>query len=457
MSPPSQNKIIIIGSDLSAWMACAFFASQRLSPSPSIQICTGVDAVSDCHIQSTLPQFKDFLRLLGIVSSSFVKEASVQAKLGSVYQHSSQDFYHIWGEYGAHRGAIEFHQIYIRAIKEGLSLSLNDLSVAAKAAELNRFAYPIKNRQSIRSTYDFSLAFDTDVFISLLKNYCFEAQALIDDRKVVALNKNDLGAIIKFSDGAEQNANFVINTSPTFNGGIEFKSWDKNIPFRVRSKTAHRESNMELVDKININQDVVSINRYSRSTREEIIYGPHEGARDGQLALKRYGCVNEPHQIAIVHLGRAAICLESPWISMADLTWLALKPFLKMFPDVDNPKCVADEYNRSLIEEYESLRDLVQLFWNSIATKMGRVELCSMQKSAQLEHKESLYNHRGKLPFYENETYQIQWQLWLLLGLGIMPRHVEPITEHMDSSTMLTVINAVKTAVAREANAMQIY
>lgn len=360
------------------------------------------------------------------------------------------DFYHIWGEYGAHRGAIEFHQIYIRAIKSGINISLNDLAVAAKAAELGRFSPPVKDRQSIRSTYDFSLALDTEAFISVLKTYCTEANITVIEDKISTLTQNKDYAEIHTVDGRTYQANLIVNTCGSLSKHSQFESWDKKIPMIEDYAEVFQEQVVKLVDEFHIEAKTVFLERCSRFNREKIIYKLF-GETDKRDA--RYGCLKSPYDESIVHIGAAAIRLDSPWFSMADLTWFALKPFIKMFPGPESLRVVAREYNRVIVDEYQNIRDVVQLFWNAVGTKMEPAE-SAWEKSERLKHKENLFRRRGKLPYYENDPYKIQWQLWMLIGLRILPEYVEPITEHMELQEVVKVIAAVKAAVAREASLM---
>lgn len=86
MTIPAQHTICVVGNDLSAWMACAFFINQRPSPTVEVRIYTGVVLESEKKVQSTLPEFKDFAEMLRLSPSNFLDKAACQIKLGKLYR-----------------------------------------------------------------------------------------------------------------------------------------------------------------------------------------------------------------------------------------------------------------------------------------------------------------------------------------------------------------------------------
>lgn len=73
----------------------------------------------------------------------------------------------------------------------------------------------------------------------------------------------------------------------------------------------------------------------------------------------------------------------------------------------------------------------------------------NISRSDEVLHKKALFGYRGKIPFYEYELIKPDWQVWLLLGLGLLPKRIDPIAISMSMDEAVRVIDSVKAAVDR--------
>jgi tryptophan 7-halogenase len=187
------------------------------------------------------------------------------------------------------------------------------------------------------------------------------------------------------------------------------------------------------------------VSRYTFLSDESVDFSGHKN--------NYAGCLLKPRIQQVLHIGDAAIKICSPLFSEADLIWVSLRSVLKFYPTRNESAAMAAEYNHQVVESYRNLRDITQIVLVLASRKCSDLFLHADQcpQSDQLMHKLALFSHRGKIPSYENDVFKIQWQVWLLLGFGLIPKHVEPISMHMDSMEMMNVINRVKHAVSREA------
>lgn len=456
MNTGTLNSIAVVGNDLAAWMTAALLAVQPSHPHVRLCIYTGIDSPTNSGIQTPLPDFSGFLTALGISVQELVKECSALPSLGNCYHFQKESFYHVWGEYGAARGATEFHQLYIRAIHEGNVVALNELSIAAAIAAQARFAMPEASTLSIRSTYEISCAFSTQAFIALLQKRCRECGVEIDERAVSAITSDHNQPAIMLHSGESCAADFIFNSCPVLRSDAsEYEVWQAQLPFYCSGKTRSSISAQRLVSDISFGSGYWEMTQYIRGHAEVSRYTfvSGESVDLSGNTNNPAGCSLKPRVQQVIHLGDAAIKMPSPLFSEADLIWVALRAVLKFYPALNESMAMVAEYNHQVVDSYRNLRDITQIALMLANRKYPDLFLRAEQspQSDQLVHKLALFSHRGKVPSYENDVFKIQWQVWLLLGFGLIPEHVEPISMHMDSVEMMSVINRVKHAVSREA------
>ncbi len=155
-------------------------------------------------------------------------------------------------------------------------------------------------------------------------------------------------------------------------------------------------------------------------------------------------------------MGKAAINLASPLVSEADLAWVSLRTILKYFPSSTSSSAVNREYNQIVCQTFKNIRDLTQLLFDVAGEQANSTwsKFDNILRSDEVLHKRALFTRRGRIPFYEYELIKLDWQVWLLLGVGLWPKSIDPLTASMSMDEAMSVIGAVKTAVNRTINTL---
>jgi tryptophan halogenase len=131
-----------------------------------------------------------------------------------------------------------------------------------------------------------------------------------------------------------------------------------------------------------------------------------------------------------VAIGDAAVVIEPLEWSNLHLAHSQIDRVVTMMPSSDcNPIEIA-EFNRQCAAEADRVRDFVCLhyvcsrrhepFWKDAR---------SITPPESLAHSLSLFSERGRLPFYEEETFSRDSWLAVLLGQGFEPRAIDPLAE----------------------------
>jgi tryptophan halogenase len=96
---------------------------------------------------------------------------------------------------------------------------------------------------------------------------------------------------------------------------------------------------------------------------------------------------------------------------------------LELLPGRDFASVETDEYNRRMEQVTRRVRDFVVLHY----LRSGRwPQLASVAPPDSLAETLDQYEHRGRLPFYEEESVTRDSWTAALLGLGVMPRNDDP-------------------------------
>ena len=103
---------------------------------------------------------------------------------------------------------------------------------------------------------------------------------------------------------------------------------------------------------------------------------------------------------------------------------------IAMMPGRDCAPVELREYNRQCVSEARRVRDFVCMhyvtarrdepFWEDVA---------SMEPPASLSHTLALFAERGRLPYYEEETFSRDSWVAVLLGHGFEPRGTDPLAD----------------------------
>lgn len=438
------EKLSIVGNGLSAWMMCAFMAKQLERTSTKITLHVGVTAERVADIQSPLPLFNDFLRAIDVSPAELIGAAGYNPKLGTAYLFDNKNpFFHVWGQYGAPIGPIEFHQILQRYKQLGQSVDINSLSIGAASVLAGRFQSPSADSLSIFSTYESSLSFETDIFLSLLKKIAIECGVEVNEENVSALGIGE-HCYVRGESDVPHICDYLINTA---SGLIEedgcVASWFMSLPFKLISTVNQRNALSTLVNKVTVFD--------SSSWLCEITHG-------NRAILSRYQLSNEdpgevyvhqkPRACRYLNFGPAMANMYSPVFTAIDLDLIAFKILLQYFPSPVDSESVVNEFNRAVVLSFENLRDITQLCLSELFSKKNQ-NLYKVPLSDQAVYKANLFRARGRYPIFENEFFKRDWQIWLLLGLGFEFDGVEPMTSSVSHELIREHIAKIENSVMK--------
>src|SRR5690606_28448766 len=160
-------------------------------------------------------------------------------------------------------------------------------------------------------------------------------------------------------------------------------------------------------------------------------------------------CAKQIASERVVNIGASAIQLPSPLFSPADLVWCALRELGDYYPIGQQSSCLMQHYNIKMQSIYRRMRDITQWVFIAGSDGGGKCDYLHCDMSVENRQKLGYFQKRGRIPFYEDEVFSPQWQVWLSIGLGLRPDVVDPLVMSLPQAECQKVIAAVNRAVVK--------
>jgi tryptophan halogenase len=142
-----------------------------------------------------------------------------------------------------------------------------------------------------------------------------------------------------------------------------------------------------------------------------------------------------------VAVGEAATAIEPLEWSNLHLAHSAIDRIIAMMPGSECAPVELAEFNRQSYAEAIRVRDFVQLHY--AAASRGEPFWRGAAAAAlppSLAHSLTLFEERGRLPVYEEETFARDSWVAILFGQGILPRRTDPLAERLPSTEVARMI-----------------
>jgi tryptophan halogenase len=174
------------------------------------------------------------------------------------------------------------------------------------------------------------------------------------------------------------------------------------------------------------------------------------GAEPGASIAIRQGRRAEPWLRNCVAIGDAATMVEPLEWTNLHLAHSAIDRLVAMMPDRDCAAVELWDYNRQCAAETDRVRDFLALHY--AASRRDDPFWRRARDAApppSLAHTLALFVERGRLPFYEEETFTRDSWLAVLLGQGLIPGRTDPLIDAVPPAQSENAMTAMRDALAR--------
>lgn len=445
------ESVIVAGGGIVGWSAAA--AIKRHLPKLQVTMIASPpspDALAD-RISATLPSIVGFHDDIGLTEIDAVARTGSGYRLGTRFEGwaaTRPAYVHSYSTHGSAFDGAPFHLHWVRAARRNAGEAFDSYSPSAAIGQAGRFLHPQGEAGTPLAGFQYGLQLNCTRYLQMMRAFArhLGVHEVVGSIAEVGLRAEDgFVQALRLHEGSEATADlFVDCTGPgaTIRSklGGDVEDWSRWLLCdSIRLANAPPQAEPPVLDR------AIAMAAGWRweaaspaSTSLGLVYASsHQSDEDAEQQLPggliriRQGRRANPWLRNCVALGDAAVTVEPLEWTNLHLAHSAIDRIVSMMPDRGCAPIELAEYNRQAEAEADRVRDFLILHYATT----GRVDAPFWKEAAavalppSLEHTLSLFRERGRLPFFEEETFSRDSWLAVLFGQGVMPRRLDPLTD----------------------------
>ena len=490
MTDKALRKIVIVGGGTAGWMAAAPLAQKLLQGSGArcqIVLVESPDIGTIGVGEATLPTIRSYNRSLGLDDADFVRRTQASFKLGIEFRdwgRIGHRFFHGFGDFGP---AIENRPSFmhwLRLARGGGMAAYEEWSTATVMARANRFTPPQGDAPSAANGYTYAYHFDAGLYAAYLRDYAVRCGAERIEGTVVDVELRATDGFVealKLADGRRIDGDLFIDCSGFRGLLIEgamhagYEDWSDLLPCdsalavpsaRAGALTPYTMSTAKAAGwqwRIPLQHRTGNGHVYcSHFTSDEeaarvLLEGLDTPALGDPRPLRfTTGRRRKAWVRNCVALGLAAGFVEPLESTSIQLIMDGIGRLIENFPDRDFAPHLADEYNRRIAFQYESIRDFIVMHYKlTQRTDSEFWRRCAAMPIPQtLQHQIELFRSSGRVAILDRDGFAEPSFISMLFGLGVVPGAWDPFIDRIDEQALRTHFARLRSAIAGTVAAM---
>ncbi|MEP3226142.1 MAG: tryptophan 7-halogenase [Parasphingorhabdus sp.] len=482
----SLSHIVIAGNGIGIWAMAAALAEQ-LPEHTHITIIEDSSAPNTHEFPPaiTIDCDSPFHQLLGWSDAQLIMEAGGQLSLGTNFVGWQGEASHYMsapsGKLPGING-VAFHHIVLRAaMARGEPEKLPEIFAAfrfpARVAMAGKLAHGSSDPQSPRTLLRPSITLDTSQYMTMLQHQARASSSISHHQtKIDRLVKDENAPTIKsviLEDGQEFAADLFIDLTGLLSAPSPSETDDFPLPFDriISSQYASDEESGPTVPVMRaFDQAIMMEASLAHSNCKTIIYpSAHlsddhaRGLLDSQPISAEPGhlrsfCNPSPWIANLVRAGQAAGQM-GPYLS-ADMRLLhqQIINLCNLLPASRHMDVEANEYNRLNIMQFNQLRDfyLLPFVRNGRSEKFWEnLRRTALPESLQIRLDQFL--SRGRLVTFDDEIFEEQHWIDLMIGFGVIPQRFDPMAQTIDLAQVGPSLGKMVDAFKQTIDAMPVH
>lgn len=465
MSAPVTH-VVVVGRDAPLWLASAVLA-KALGPSGlTVSAVALPDSAGPADLYASLPSLEALHAQLRLDETELLRATGGAFTLGWNFadqQGRAPSFLHAFGAYGTKIDGQDFFPHWLRARRYGLSVPLEDFSLAASAARQGRLFLPDRESDSYAAS-DYGYHLPARAYAAWLKNAALRAGVIVHEARSVEV----IGRIggVRLDDGRVIEGDFFVDAGGGLMGADNrWESWRARFPVdKLLTGTAPRFASIPVYAEIRAfaggwtalrpcQSGTAVTTTWSSGLADESAIA--EGLGNVHVRDSDPGLYERPWDGNCAALGKA-VCRLDP---LHDLelysVQLGLITLLRYFPRSTEHGASRADYNRVMRAHFAHLRDFQALHY-ALARYDGPFweNARNAPLSPDLSHRMDLFRARGEIaPWEEDDFKPDSWRAFLI-GHGVMPETYPPIADLTPPEILKTqfrqMLGFVKTQVLRQ-------
>ena len=448
MQAPIRS-VLIVGGGTAGWMTAAALGV-ALRGRCEIRLLEPAESGEDTGVllgaESTLPALRAFHGLLGLDEDRLVASTGATFKLGAEligWSGADGGYINPHGEFGATLDGVAFHDLWA-AQPDGEPLE--QFSLAAVAARLGRFVRPGTDPRSVASTMSYALHLDAARYAAALRERALAAGVTRRPGRIGNVDRRRDGFIeqVVTETGERVAADLFIDCSgpeAVLSNDGAWEDWSAWLPVD-RLTWTWREAR-EIPSPLTRIEATLAGYRLriplQGRTAEALAYASRFAADspdlgEGALSVRfTPGRRAQPWARNAVAIGRSAAALEPLGATGLHLVQSGVSKLLGLFPDRSFGGGEAAEYNRLMGEELDRIRDYLILHYRLNGRRGEPLwdHARTMPIPDSVAWKIRLFESRGRVVLFDEETFLEPSWIALFLGQGVIPRRHHPRADHV--------------------------
>jgi tryptophan halogenase len=475
MSEWKMRRIVIAGGGTAGWMAAAALG-RTLGPIAEIKLIES-DAIGTIGVgESTIPPIVTFNNLLGIDEARFMRATQATFKLGIRFEDWKQvghSYFHSFGMAGKDHWSAGFQHFWLNGLTRGHDAPFDDYCIELKAALEGRFAH----LPDYALNYAYQL--DSTLYAKFLRSMAEGDGTRRQEGKIAEVEQDPETGFIRaliLESGQRIEGDLFLDCTGfralLMEGtlGVGFDNWEHWLPcdraiavqtrsveppvpytraiahdagWRWRIPLQHRTGN-GIVYSSRFLDDDTAFDRLMGSISGEPITKPNRlkfvtGARKQQwakncIAIGLSGGFIEPLESTAIHLIQRAVLR-----------------LIRMLPMSEISRRDIDEFNEQQLTDMVQIRDFIILHYKATERRDSDFwrYVSSMPIPDELAQKMELFRETGRVFRKNEELFQENSWVQVMLGQGIMPRAHHPIASKLSDAELDGLLSNIRESVAR--------
>ena len=421
------------------------------------------------RLPGTLPSIAEFQDRIGLRERDLLA-AGATHRLGTRLSDWTADGTPVvlaHGERGRTIAPGAFHQHWLNARRAGKVAAFDAFSVPAILASADKFVHPSDDPASPIAGFDYALRLDPPRYRDLLRALARHIGIVPVPGGFAGVERSEDGRVsaVLLADGRRVVADLYLDCSgpaaPLRSAlDTQWDDWRRWLPVdRLLLGTAPMQTPTPTDDLVAVPAGWRFASRLRDRTLVGLAYATDQTsdssarrilpAGDTIVPLTS-GARPEPWKHNVLALGDAAVVLDPLADANLHLAHAAILRAIDLLPGRDCAPTELAEYNQRSYRQAARVRD----FQAAHYLPTGRTRGPFWKRASRLPRPDSLahtleqFAHRGRLPFYEDESFDKDDWHGLLLGLGMVPRIADPIASASPPESIAATMRRLADATA---------
>ncbi len=446
------------------------------------------DAIGTVGVgEATIPPIRAFNQRLGLDEDEFIRRTGATIKLGIEFTGwgaQGDSYIHPFGQVGRDIEGVGFHQLWLKHRAALGNPPFDSFAIAVQAAARHRFTAPSADPRSPLSGIDYAYHFDAGLYAAYLRERA-EAHGVVRVEGAVASVDRDgtTGHVtaLTLEDGRSIAGDLFIDCSG-FRSlllgetmGAPFEDWshwlmndraiampcERTGPLRPITRAAAHDAGWQWripLQHRTGNGIVYASAMLDDDAAEARLRAGLDAPPTGDPRLIRFttGMRRELWVGNVVGIGLSSGFLEPLESTSLHLIQTGISRLLWLFPDCAMNAVERDEYNRSMREQFEYVRDFIILHY--IATRRDDSAywraMGALTPPDSLAEKLELFRQKGRVRAFAHDLFAPPSWHAVLLGQGIVPDGYDPLADGLDDTRVVAAIGQWTGLFARVAEQM---